>query len=244
MTKRIDFRRLTRREVLGLLGTTGAAITAIHCGGESPTSPSTVADATTTTTTTTSAGTAAGAGCAVTPTETIGPYPSLVDLFRSDIHEGKSGTMLTLKLKVVNTNSACAVVPDANVEIWHVDAAGNYSQYGSQTGQTYLRGIQTTDANGEVTFTTIYPGWYQGRATHIHVEVTIGGVSRKVTQIAFPESINNAVHGSGAYASRGTNPLSNRADNIFADSLDSELVTPTGDPASGYTASFTIGIAL
>jgi protocatechuate 3,4-dioxygenase beta subunit len=111
-------------------------------------------------------------------------------------------------------------------------------------GQTYLRGIQTTDANGEVTFTTIYPGWYQGRATHIHVEVTIGGVSRKVTQIAFPESINNTVHGSGAYASRGTNPLSNRADGIFADSLDSELVTPTGDPTSGYTAAFTIGIAL
>jgi protocatechuate 3,4-dioxygenase beta subunit len=237
MKKRIDFRRLTRREVLGLLGTTGAAITAIHCGGESPTSPSTVAETTTATTT----GTAAG--CAVTPTETIGPYPSLVDLFRSDIREGKNGTTLTLKLKVVNANSACAAVPDANVEIWHVDAAGNYSQYGSQTGQTYLRGIQTTDANGEVTFTTIYPGWYQGRATHIHVEVTIGGVSRKVTQIAFPENINNAVHGSGAYASRGTNPLSNRADGIFADSLDSELVTPTGDPTSGYTALFTIGIA-
>ncbi len=241
MNKRIDFRRLTRREVLGLLGTTGAAMTAIHCGGESPTSPSTVG-ATTTTTTTTTTGTATG--CAVTPSETIGPYPSLVDLFRSDIREGKSGTTLTLKLKVVNANSACAVVPDANVEIWHVDAAGNYSQYGSQTGQTYLRGIQTTDANGEVTFTTIYPGWYQGRATHIHIEVTIGGVSRKVTQIAFPESINNAVHGSGAYASRGTNPLSNRADGIFADSLDSELVTPSGDPTNGYTASFTIGVGL
>lgn len=241
MNKRIDFRRLTRREVLGLLGTTGAAMTAIHCGGESPTSPSTLGGTTAATTTTT---TGTATGCAVTPSETIGPYPSLVDLFRSDIREGKSGTTLTLKLKVVNANSACGLVPDANVEIWHVDAAGNYSQYGSQTGQTYLRGIQTTDANGEVTFTTIYPGWYQGRATHIHIEVTIGGVSRKVTQIAFPESINNAVHGSGAYASRGTNPLSNRADGIFADSLDSELVTPTGDPTNGYTASFTIGIAL
>jgi protocatechuate 3,4-dioxygenase beta subunit len=241
MKKAIDFRKLTRREVLGLLGTTGAALTAIHCSGESPTSPGAVADATTTTSTT-STGTAAG--CAVTPTETIGPFPSLVDLFRSDIREGKSGAALTLKLKVVNANAACAVVPNANVEIWHVDAAGNYSQYGSQTGQTYLRGIQTTDANGEVTFTTIYPGWYQGRATHIHIEVTINDVSRKATQIAFPENINNAVHTSGAYASRGTNPLSNRADGIFADSLDSELVTPTGDPTNGYTAAFTIGIAL
>ena len=70
-------------------------------------------------------------------------------------------------------NSGCAAVSGANVEIWHVDAAGNYSQYGSQTTQTYLRGIQTTNSNGEVTFTTIYPGWYQGRATHIHLEVTI-----------------------------------------------------------------------
>jgi protocatechuate 3,4-dioxygenase beta subunit len=238
MKKAIDSKKLTRREILGLIGTTGAALTAIRCSGESPTSPS----AATTTTTTTTASTTTG--CGVTPTETIGPFPSLVDLFRSDIREGKNGTTLTLRLKVVNANAACTVVPNANVEIWHVDAAGNYSQYGSQTGQTYLRGIQTTDANGEVTFTTIYPGWYQGRATHIHIEVTINGVSRKATQIAFPESINNAVHTSGAYSSRGTNPLSNRADGIFADSLDSELVTPTGDPASGYTAAFTIGIGL
>ena len=82
----------------------------------------------------------------------------------------------------------------ANVEIWQCDAAGNYSQYGSQTAQTYLRGIQTTNANGEVTFTTIYPGWYQGRATHIHVEVTRNGASAKVTQIAFPESVNATVY--------------------------------------------------
>jgi protocatechuate 3,4-dioxygenase beta subunit len=245
MKKGLDFKRLSRREILGLLGTTGAALTAVRCAGESPTSPSALADTATTTTGTTATTTGtAGAACTVTPTETIGPYPSLVDLFRSDIRENKSGTQLTLTLKVINTNSACAAVTGANVEIWHVDAAGNYSQYGSQTGQTYLRGIQTTDSNGEVTFTTIYPGWYQGRATHIHIEVTIGGVSRKVTQIAFPESINNAVHTSGTYASRGTNPLSNAADGIFADSLNSELVTPTGDPASGYRAAFTIGIAL
>ena len=70
-----------------------------------------------------------------------------------------------------------------------------------------------------MTFTTIYPGWYQGRATHIHLEVTINGVSRKVTQIAFPESVNNTVYRSGVYASRGSNPMSNLSDGIFADSL-------------------------
>ena len=95
---------------------------------------------------------------------------------------------------MVNVNSSCAGVANANVEIWHVDAAGNYSQYGSQSGQTYLRGIQTTNSSGEATFTTIYPGWYAGRATHIHLEVTINGASVKVTQIAFPESVNATVH--------------------------------------------------
>ena len=110
--------------------------------------------------------------------------------------------------------------------------------------QTFLRGIQTTSGDGAVTFTTIYPGWYQGRATHIHIEVKIGGVSRKVTQIAFPETVNNAVHVSGAYASRGTNPLSNLSDGIFSDSLSSELVTPTGSPAGGYTANVQVGILI
>jgi protocatechuate 3,4-dioxygenase beta subunit len=218
------------------MGAAGAAL-AFGCGG-SPTSP---ADTTTTTTTTTGS---TNAACAVTPAETAGPYPSLVDLFRSDIREGKSGTLLTLTIKVVNVSASCAAVAGANVEIWHCDSAGNYSEYGTQTAQTYLRGIQTTNSSGEVTFTTIYPGWYQGRATHIHAEVTIGGVSRKVTQIAFPESVNNAVYGTGVYASRGANPTSNASDGIFADSLSSELVTPSGDSTNGYSVSFQIGVAL
>jgi len=227
-------RLLTRREALGAVGAAGAAL-ALGCS-DSPTSPSTVASTTTTSST--------NAACAVTPTETIGPYPSLVDLFRSDIRENKSGTLLALTIRVVNVNNACSGVSGANVEIWHVDAAGDYSQYGSQTTQTFLRGIQTSNSNGEVTFTTIYPGWYQGRATHIHVEVTMAGRSVKVTQIAFPESINNTVHTSGVYATRGTNPMSNQSDGIFSDSLSSELVTPTGSAAGGYAATFQVGIAV
>jgi protocatechuate 3,4-dioxygenase beta subunit len=226
-------RLLTRREALGAVGAAGAVL-AFGCG-DSPTSPSS------TTATTTAAST--NAACAVTPTETIGPYPSLVDLFRSDIREGKNGTVLTLTIRVVNAANGCASLPNANVEIWHVDAAGDYSQYGTQTTQTFLRGIQTTNNNGEVTFTTIYPGWYQGRATHIHVEVTMGGRSIKVTQIAFPETINNTVHASGVYASRGTNPMSNLADGIFSDSLSSEIVTPTGSVSGGYAATFQVAIS-
>jgi protocatechuate 3,4-dioxygenase beta subunit len=231
----MSIKKVGRREALGAIGAAGAAL-AFGCGG-SPTSPDTSSTATTTTGST-------NAACAITPGETAGPYPSLIDLFRSDIRDGRTGTLLTLSVKVVNVNAACAAVANANVEVWHCDSAGNYSEYGTQTAQTYLRGIQTTNSNGEVTFTTIYPGWYQGRATHIHLEVTINGVSRKITQIAFPESVNNIVYRSGVYASRGTNPTSNLSDGIFADSLASELVTPAGDATSGYTASCQIGVSL
>lgn len=238
-TTRVLEKPLTRRQAMALFGASSAAIALGACGGDSPTAPTT----TTTTTTTPGTGTT-NATCAVTPSETIGPYPSLTDLVRSDVRDGKAGTLLTLTIKVVNVNNACAAVANANVEIWHCDVAGNYSQYGTQVRETYLRGIQTTNSGGEVTFTTIYPGWYQGRATHIHVEVTINGASVKVTQIAFPENLNNLVHTSGVYASRGTNPTTNAADGIFADSLSSEIVTPTGDPTNGYTALFQVGISI
>lgn len=234
-------RFVTRREALGVLGATSAAFSLIGCG-ETPTSPSTSVDSAAATPVVPSA------GCAVSPSETVGPYPSLTDLFRSDIREGKSGLPVTLTIAVVNVNSGCSPVAGANVEIWQCDADGHYSQY-SQPGyngqsDTFLRGIQTTDSAGRVTFTTIYPGWYMGRATHIHVEVTMSGQSVKVTQIAFPENITAAVYAAGVYASRGQNPTTNSGDNIFADSLASELATVTGDPTNGYTATFTVGIAV
>jgi protocatechuate 3,4-dioxygenase beta subunit len=235
----VTTKRFNRREAIGVMGAAAGAALAFGCS-DSSTSPSTTTGTTSTTSTT---GTT-NAACAVTPAETLGPYPSLTDLIRSDIRESKSGTVLTLTIKVVNANASCAAVTSANVEIWQCDAAGNYSEYGTQTAQTYLRGIQTTNSNGEVTFTTIYPGWYQGRATHIHIEVTIGGVSKKATQIAFPESVNNTVYATGVYASRGVNPMSNASDGIFADSLSSELVTPVGSPTAGYTAAFQVGISV
>jgi protocatechuate 3,4-dioxygenase beta subunit len=231
----MDERRIGRREALAAFGAAAGAALAVGCGSSS-TSP--------TSTTSIDASGTSGAACAVTPTEVVGPYPSLTDLIRSDIREGKSGTPLTLTLAVVNTNSGCAPVAGANVEIWQCDATGNYSQYGTQTSQTYLRGIQTTDGNGQVTFTTVYPGWYQGRATHIHVEVVRNGASVKVTQIAFPESVNNAVYGTGVYAPRGSNPTRNTADGIFADSINSELASVSGDAATALSATFRIGVAV
>ena len=228
-------RTISRREAMSLIGAASAAA-AFGCsnGVTSPTA--------TATTNTDPAST--NAACAVTPTETAGPYPSITSLFRSDIREDRQGIPLTLTVKVVTSSSSCAPVANADVEIWHADVAGNYSEYSTERSKTYLRGVQTTDANGQVVFTTIYPGWYQGRATHIHVEVKTGGVSRKITQMAFAESVNDAVYATGVYAARGVNPTSNASDGIFTDSLSSELVTPAGSPASGYTATFQVGIAV
>jgi protocatechuate 3,4-dioxygenase beta subunit len=228
---------LTRRELIGIMSAAGSAA-AWGCGTDSVTSPS----AGTSTSATTTGGTSAA--CAVTPTETVGPYPSHADIFRSDVREDRAGIPLTLNLKVVNASANCAAVSGANVEIWHCDAAGDYSEYGTQTRATWLRGVQATNASGDVVFTTVYPGWYQGRATHIHIEVTINGRSVKATQIAFPESINNTVYTQSVYARRGSNPMSNASDGIFADSLTSELVTPSGNPSSGYTANFQINVTV
>lgn len=233
--------RLSRREALGVLGGAGAVL-ASACSGDSPTSPS---DAAASTTTNTTPPTGTSATCAVSPNETIGPYPSLADFVRSDIRENKPGLSLTLTIAVVNTANACAPVAGAVVDIWQCDAGGNYSQYGSERTLTYLRGLQTTDSAGQVTFVTIYPGWYQGRATHIHVEVTVNGRSAKVTQIAFPEDVTAQVYRTGVYASSGQNPTTNSRDNVFSDGVTNELLTITGgDATSGHTATFQVGIAM
>jgi protocatechuate 3,4-dioxygenase beta subunit len=238
----MSIKKVSRRDALGLLGLGGAALS-LGCGSDSSTTP------TATTGTATTGGSTASGACAVTPTETLGPYPSLTNFVRSDIREGKSGLPLALTITIVNSNNSCSPVANAAVDIWQCDAQGNYSEYSQPgyngTGQTFLRGIQTTDASGRVTFTTVFPGWYQGRATHIHVEVKVNNSVVKVTQIAFEESVIAAVYATGVYAAKGRNPTSNASDMVFADSLSSETATITGgDATSGYSAAFTVGVSI
>ncbi len=201
-------------------------------------------------------GGAAPTSCNVIPDETSGPYPDKLGMLddaaylRSDITEGKAGLTLSMSFTVVNVNASCAPVADAKVEVWHCDASGDYSEYANQqggldeTGQTFLRGLQTTDASGKVTFKTIYPGWYQGRATHVHVEVFVDDASIKTTQMAFPPDVNATVYASGVYASRGDNPTSNASDMVFSDGDEHELATMSGDTTNGYTSSLIIGVAM
>jgi len=239
-----ESKRLPRRELLATLGAGfGAALSA--CASSSPTAASTV------TNTGTTGGT--GSSCAITPSETEGPYPDKTGMlnnpafFRRDVTEGRPGLPVTLTLTIVNVNSGCSPVSNASVEIWQCDASGNYSEYSQPgydgTGKTFLRGLQTSDANGQVTFTTIYPGWYAGRATHIHVEVFRGSSLVKTTQIAFPEDVTRAVYATGVYASKGQSSTTNSGDNVFSDGTQYEMAALSGDTTSGYTATLTIGIS-
>ena len=243
-----DQKALSRREALGALVAVGVALTS-GCGSSSPTTPTN----TTGSTTSSGGGTTSGT-CAVTPSETAGPYPDRLGMitnsafFRRDITEGKPGLPLTLTMMVVNAGNGCSAVANANVEIWQCDATGNYSEYSQPgfngTGQTFLRGVQTTDSSGQATFLTVYPGWYAGRATHVHVEIFVNGASVKTTQIAFPEDISAAVYATGVYASKGQNPTRNSTDNVFSDGTTNEMATLTGNASSGYTASITLGVTV
>lgn len=242
--------RFSRRTALSVLGSAGVAAVAAACGS-TPTSPS---SAGTSTTTTTGGTTGSATSCVVSPEETIGPYPDRTGMltnqafYRQNVTEGRAGTPLTLELTVVNVRASCAPVANAAVEIWQCDASGNYSEYAQPgfngVGQTFLRGLQTTNASGAVRFTTIYPGWYNGRATHIHVDVYINNTRVKVTQIAFPENISAQVYAQGVYASKGQNTTTNARDNVFSDGVNDEVAVITGSLATGLTASLTIGISV
>jgi protocatechuate 3,4-dioxygenase beta subunit len=207
-------------------------------------------DDTTTTDTTTGGETSTGS-CSVTPTETEGPYPtkSPSSYVRSDITDGQAGVPLTVKLTINNTKNSCNALSGALVDVWHCTADGHYSEYTmlnvNNTSYHFLRGRQTTDTNGQVTFTTIFPGWYSGRAPHIHVHIfNASGTSLLVTQIAFPTDVCNIVYTTADdYKSRGTQDTANTADGIFKDSLSSELATVTGSVAAGYTLTHTIYVS-
>ncbi len=258
-----------RRRLLGAIGSLGAAVV-WGCGGSdsATTATGTVSTGGTDTTgtgstgsTSSSTGTGSTAGaCAVIPQETQGPYPLLAILsnaamVRQDITEGKTGVPLTLRLKLVNVNGSCAPIANAAVYVWHCDKDGVYSGYSTNTngntlGQTFLRGIQVSDANGEVTFTTIYPGWYAGRITHVHFQIYLADklqvTATATSQIAFPQADTTAVYNSTLYVTRGQNTsvTSFAADNVFSDGTTYQMAALTGDAANGYTATLTVGIAV
>ncbi|OXB06050.1 dioxygenase family protein [Flavobacterium pectinovorum] len=196
--------------------------------------------------------TSADGSCTVSPSETKGPFPIKTpsQLVLENIKSDRIGVALLINLTIENQSKDCAPLEGVLVDVWHCDKDGNYSEYGGtsmqQTDYTsvhFLRGRQTSDTNGEVSFISIFPGWYQGRAPHIHVEVlSASGSSLLVTQIAFPENVASEVYSSTNYASHGQADTSNTSDNVFSDSLSDELGTLTGNLTDGYTLSKTITV--
>lgn len=228
----------------------------------------------------TATATSTGSVCVADPTETNGPYPAdgtntssgptsnvltSTGVIRSDLRpsfiSGQSATAagvpLTLTLKVVNVNAACAALAGYLVYIWHCDATGRYSLYDVPTA-SWLRGALVTDANGEVTFTTIFPGCYSGRYPHIHLEVfssttvaTSGRFASLVGQLALPAAACAEVYSgaAGTYTNGSTNfaRISIASDTVFADNSAAQIAQQTpalsGSVAAGYTGRATIGLA-
>jgi protocatechuate 3,4-dioxygenase beta subunit len=250
---------LTRREVLALLGGSSAALVAACAPGTlaSP-SPTTVAQQTTapasTASTTTAAAATAPPSCIVRPALTEGPYFVDEKLQRTDIRSDpttnvvKTGTQLTLTFLVSRvTGSACAALSGATIDVWHCDALGVYSDVSdpgfNTKGQKWLRGYQTTDASGKAQFTTIYPGWYQGRAVHIHFKIRPSSGTEFTSQLFFDDALNTEVFAQSPYSQKGTSGIMRNAqDGIFQQS-GGKLTLSVTKSGSGYAATFDIGIA-
>lgn len=229
-------RLLTRREALARLGVGGVA--ALAAGPWRPASA------------------AAPATCIARPALTEGPYFVDAKLNRSDIRSdpgdgtARPGAPLRLTLRVSRLAAgACAPLPGAMVDLWHCDAAGVYSDVvdpgGSTVGKKFLRGYQLTDGEGLARFTTIYPGWYPGRAVHIHFKVRAAASGGRVhdftSQVFFDDALSDRVFAQAPYAARGQRRVVNARDGIFRQA-GAQLMLAVTPAAPGYAASFDLAL--
>jgi len=255
---------LNRRRVLGLLSGAGLAAALAACGSES--SPST------------SGPPSGGGGSASSeqvaegevPEETGGPFPAdgtngvnvLTEsgIVRSDIRRGfggpsgvADGVPMTMALTLLNMNDG-DVKPyeGAAIYVWHCDAKGRYSMYDDEVGdENYLRGVQVGDAEGKVTFQSIFPGAYAGRWPHIHFEVypsrqaAVGARDKlRTSQIALPEKASRAAYATGSYPQSRANlaQTSLKTDNVFSDGYSLQMAKVTGSVQDGMTIALTIAV--
>ncbi len=241
--------------MLAGLGLAGSAIVAA-CGGGTRTGSAPTAS--TATTASASAVPVATPTCIVTPSETEGPYFVDDRLNRADIKADPSdgsvraGVPLSLTFNVANVGTSCTALQGAQVDVWHCDALGVYSDVSAENtvGKRYLRGYQVTDSIGKVTFSTIYPGWYQGRAVHIHFKVrTFSGAQKTfefTSQIFFDDAISDEVFKQAPYSSRGARDTRNAVDMVYTSNSNSGAMLLANATAldGGYQATFGIGLRL
>jgi protocatechuate 3,4-dioxygenase beta subunit len=248
-------RFLSRREILVLFGAAGTATALAACaptgGSPSAASPTGVAGTATAAPGASATAVAAIPSCVVVPQLTEGPYYIDTDLERSDIRpdtttgEVAAGTPLTLNFAVfILDGGACVPLAGAVVDVWHCDALGVYSGVSGNAGN-FLRGVQRTDANGAATITTVYPGWYSGRAVHIHFKVRTEPEAdagyELTSQLFFDDDVSRGVYAAEPYSSKGAQDVPNESDGIFGQSGGTTLLDAkkSGD---GYAATFSIAL--
>lgn len=257
-----------RRFLISAVGTAGiAGLTVVGC--TSSRSSGSEGSASTDTATTVDAGqvpaTAPAAGaCTLTPEMTSGPYYIDAMAIRRDITEDRQGFPLDLTFTVIDS-STCEPLAAAAVDIWHCDANGEYSGWNGNTlaetfangrnTKTYLRGIQLTDTDGRARFRTIYPGWYEGRAIHVHLEVHTGGRAgttyqgghvNHIGQVFFDDGLSDELMKRGPYATHTGTRTRNDQDTIYAKGGDNQIVrvdpSTASSPEAGFRGSVTLAV--
>ncbi len=245
--------RLSRRDLLGFAARGAAsvvvsqsALLACAAGAASATDTSTIATTGTTIT---------GSSCVLTAALTEGPFFVDEKLNRSDIRTDPAsgavaaGIPLALTFNVSRvTNSACTPLTSAYLDVWHCDSTGTYSDV-SGSSRKFLRGYQVTDANGVAAFTTIYPGWYGGRAVHIHFKLRLYAGSSKTyeftSQFFFDDALTDSVYTQSPYSGRGTRNTRNADDGIYntlSTNDKSGLTLQTSKTAGGYAGVINLGV--
>jgi len=266
-------RILSRREMLALFGAAGSALFVASCMPTAQTTlnteaatavvlegPTVAAAATAELATVAAVNTATLPSCVVRPELTEGPYFVDEQLDRADIRtDSSTGTVsegvplqLTFNVSEVN-NSTCSPLAVAMIDVWHCDALGTYSgvtdnsQGFDTVDQNFLRGYQITGTDGVAQFSTIYPGWYTGRAVHIHFKIRLNAGTDQsyefTSQFFFDDTLSDQVFTQQSYASKGQRDRLNSQDNIYQSGGAQLLLTltPSGD---GYAAIFDIGLDL
>ena len=230
-------RILSRREVLALLGAAGAGTLVGAPGALIAQVPA----------------------CVVVPEHMEGPYFVDARLNRSDIRTNpgdnalSAGVPLRLSLHVsqMSAAGACGPLAGALVDLWQCDALGVYSDFADTRakfdarGKKFLRGYQTTDAKGVVNFTTIYPGWYPGRAVHVHFKVRTSPTAKSGTeftsQLYFEEALTDKVHAKEPYSSKGRRVTTNETDGIYKNG-GRQLTLRLNEDSNGYSGTFELAI--
>jgi protocatechuate 3,4-dioxygenase beta subunit len=179
--------------------------------------------------------------CVLAPEQTEGPYYIEGERVRRTITDGRPGTPLRLRLRVVDA-ATCKPIRRAAVDVWHCDAGGLYSGFGDAGGnRTFMRGVERTDAKGYVTFLTVYPGWYQGRTVHIHVKVHVGGNVVHTGQLYFPDAVTDAVYRQAPYGARPDRTTRNSSDAIYRNGGRRSRLALRKSGA-GYVGTITMGV--